>query len=174
MVTEAKTENLMAGTWTKAAKVRRAFKAGPRRKTDLVYDTEEAVLQGYIALLEFRKEMVQAEIFTSADDVKAALVLMSSDPETNAGAVHLLAIPRAIKNLPDLSSKAERLSKRGATVPLGVAFWQRDREQDTKKGKTVWIQPWLVNPCAARAAMAAQEAFEESNGQETNASFDET
>jgi hypothetical protein len=171
MVTEAK--NLMAVTWTKAAKVRRAFKAGPRRKTDLVYDTEQAVLQSYVELLELRKEMAQAEIFTSAEDVKAALVLMSSHAEFNAGVVSLLAIPRTIKNLPELSSKAERLSKKGAMVPLGEAFWQRDRDADSKKSKTVWVQPWLVNPRAVRAAIAAQEAFEESNGEETNETFDE-
>jgi hypothetical protein len=163
----------MAATWTKVSKVRRAFKAGPPRKKDIEYEIEEAVLQGYSALLEIRKAMVQAEILTSAEDVKAALVLMTSSPESNAGLVSLLAIPRTIKNLPGLSSEAEKLAKKGAMVPLGVAFWQRDREADPKNSKAVWVQPWLVNPRALRAAIAAREAFEESDGEETNNTFDE-
>jgi hypothetical protein len=174
-MTEAKAENLMAGTWTKAAKVRRAFKAGPRRKTDLVYhDIEEAVLNGYAAFLTIRKEMHMPETLIPEGDVKAALVLMSSTPESNAGLVSLLSFPRTIKNLSEMSSKAERLAKKGAMVPLGVAFWLRDREaDDPKKGKATWVQPWLVNPRAARAAIAAQKAFEESDGQDTNDTFGE-
>ena len=62
---EAQTKNLMASTWTDAAKVRRAFNAGPRRKSDLKFDDiEEAVLAAYTSFLDLRKAMKRAEDYT--------------------------------------------------------------------------------------------------------------
>src|SRR5579872_6312609 len=104
MVTAAKTGNLMASTWTQASLVRRAFNAGPRRKSDRKFDdTEEAVLAAYASFLDLRKEMKKAGL--SVRDVRAALVLMTAvydGPPFNAGVVTLLAIPDTIKGLSDL------------------------------------------------------------------------
>ena len=157
-----KTEsNPMASTWTKAASIRRKFKAGPPRRNDLVYDCERAALQGYMLFLEIRKAM-QAEIPTGAKDIRAALVLMT--PEN---LVYLLAIPK-LEGLPALSAKAMQLERTEKTVPVGVAVWQRDREAQED---VVWVQPWLVNPQAERAAREAQKAFKASEGKDTKISF---
>ena len=70
---ETQTTNLMAATWTKAALVRRAFNAGPRRKSDRAFDDlEDAVLTAYVSFLDLRKEMKKVDI--PVRDVRAAMV----------------------------------------------------------------------------------------------------
>ncbi len=163
-----KNTNPMAATWTKAALVRRAFKAGPKRKTNLEYDRENAILHARILFLEFRVAMGKAGITTTAEDVRAALVLMTPESATS-DQVHLLSMPRELEDLPGLSAKMAKLEKAEKVAPLGVAIWQRDREAgDT----AVWLHPWLVvGPRAQRAAIAAQKAFDASGGKETKGTF---
>lgn len=164
--TEVKTGNLMASTWTEAAKVRRAFNAGPRRKSDLKFDDiEEAVLAAYTSFLDLRKEMKRAGL--PQRDVRAALVLMTAfyeGPPINGGVVTLLAIPDTLVTLSDLLKETERRTKSGAMAPLGLAFWQRDKDSKAKVSKNVWVQSWRVDPRVQRAADAARQAFEESDG----------
>jgi len=164
-------KNLMAGTWTKAATVRRKFKAGPPRRKDLEYDMERAVIECRILFTQIRKEMIQAGIFTS-EDSRVALVLMTPDTDTaEVGRVHVLPVPRKLEGIPELGAKAVRLEKSEKVVPAGVAFWQKDREADNSV--EVWIQPWLTSSRAARALDAARKAFKDSDGKETHSTFEE-
>ncbi|WP_109486986.1 hypothetical protein [Occallatibacter savannae] len=170
-----KPENLMAATWTQAALVRRAFNAGPKRKSDRKFDDlEEAVLAAYSSFLDLRKEMLGAGL--SSKDVRAALVLMTAiydGPPINAGALSLLTVPDTIKELPELLRTVERRAKNGDMAPLGVAFWQRDRDPAAKAEKAVWVQSWLVGDRATRAVVGAREAFRDSDGRETDGQFEE-
>ena len=165
---EAKTgnPNLMASTWTSAALVRRAFNAGPRRKSDREFeDIEEAVLEAYASFRELRKRMRDAAL--PPRDVRAALAFMTAVYEgrpLNAGVVRLHAIPDTLSALPDLLKAAEKETKHGAMALLGVVFWQRDSDPRTKSSKTAWVQSWRVDPRIQRAADAARDAFRESDG----------
>jgi len=174
--TQTETRNLMASTWTQAAKARRAFNAGPRRKSDLKFDDlEGAVLATYASFLDLRKEMKKAVLPTR--DVRAALVLMTAayeGPPFNAGVGSLLAIPDTIEGLPDLLREAEKRTKNGAMAPLGVAFWQRDKDPRAKTSKTAWVQSWRVDPRLQLAADTAREAFEESDGRVPEDGLNET
>lgn len=166
-VTAVKAEkNLMAATWTPASLVRRAFNAGPRRRSDRQFeDVEDAVLTAYTSFRGLRGAMKDAEL--PARDVRAALVLMSpyyADPTFNTGTVMLLAVPDAIKGLPALLDEAEKHIKKDAMLPLGVAFWQRDKDPRAKSDKTAWVQLWLVDPRAQRAADAATESLAKLDG----------
>lgn len=156
---EEKSANLMAETWTKAAKVRRAFKAGKKRQKDLLLTPERAMFGGYIRLIEIRKAM--AEVGLPASDVQAALVLMTTD---NAGADLIYATPLPeTKRLPELSGKLKKLEKEGKWVPLGIVIQQRDREacdpKDPKSIGAMWVEPWLTGPRAVRALTAARNAI---------------
>lgn len=178
MTTEVKTENLMASTWTQAALVRRAFNAGPRRKFDRTFDDlEDAVLAAYVSFLDLRKEMKKAGIPAPARDVRAAMVLMTATYEGrpfNAGVVTLLAIPDTLKGLPELLREAERYTKKGAMAPIGMVFWQRDKDPRAKKSATVWVQSWRVDPRLQRAADAARTAFEEADGRVPEGGLNDT
>jgi hypothetical protein len=166
MVTATKTENLMASTWTRAALVRRAFNAGPRRKSDREFgDLEDALLAAYVSFRDIRREMKKAEL--SERDTRAAFVLMTAafeGPPFNAGVAVMLTIPDTIKGLPDLLRDAEKYANKGKMIPLGVVFWQRDRDERAKEGKSVWIQSWRVDPRLQRAANAVREEFRELDG----------
>lgn len=164
----SRAENPMAATWTRAATVRRAFKTGRKRQNDLEYDMERAVIECRILFINIRKAMLDAGITTTAEDVKVALVLMTPDA-AKTDAVFLLTVPRNIEGLPELYAKASALEGKKKVVPLGVAIWQRDRE--ASKSIDVWVQPWLTNARAARAAIEARKAFEGSDGEETNSKF---
>ena len=158
---EEKSTNLMASTWTKAAKVRRAFKAGKKRQKDLVLTPERAMLEGYMLLRDIQKAMSEAGL--SEKDVQAALVLMTTD-SSGTDLIYAAKIPE-MKYLPELYGKLRKLEKEGHWVPLGVALKQFDREaydaRDPKSGAVVWDQPWLMNPRAARALIAARNAIAE-------------
>ena len=151
----------MASTWTKAAKVRRAFKAGRQRQKDLKYDCERAVLEARILNIEIRKAMIQAGI-TTGDDAKVALVLMTPD-SAKINRVYVLTIPRDIAGLPEVAAKAAKLEKAEKAVPLGVAIWQRDREaydpSELKSGIEVWMHLWLTSERALCASAEALKAF---------------
>jgi len=160
--------NPMAKTWTKAGLVRRRLKAGKPRQKDLVLSAEEAVLQGYGLLLAARKAMLEEGITTGAEDLKAALVLMTPE-KAKVSEVQVLGIPREFASLPRLHAKATQLERTEKLVPLGIAFWQRDRETDDEP--TVWVQQWLVNPRAEQATREARKALEKSAGKDTQAAF---
>jgi|SRR5579872_464289 len=161
--------NPMAETWTKAGKVRRLFKAGKPRQKDLSYDSERAILEARIIFLEIRRAMIQAEIKTVGEDVRAALVLMTLD-NAKVDRIYLLPIPRRLEDLSELSTKVAKHEKAERVVPLGVAIWQKDREADDSVD--VWVQPWLVEtPRAKQAAIAARKAYEGSGGTQTESPF---
>jgi hypothetical protein len=160
--------NRMADTWTKAGKVRRLFKAGKPRQKDLQYDSERAILEAQVVFLEIRKAMLQAEIKTVGEDVRAALVLITPD-NAKVDRVYLVPIPRRLEDLSELSAKVAKLEKAESVVPLGVVIWQKDREADDSVD--VWVQPWLVNPRAALAASEARKAFKIAGGKETDSTF---
>ncbi len=119
-------KNLMAGTWTKAATVRRKFKAGPPRRKDLEYDMERAVIECRILFIQIRKEMLQAGIMS--DDARVALVLMTPVWKEGVGRVHVLPVPRKLDGIPGLYAAAAKLENSEKVVPAGVAFWMKDRE----------------------------------------------
>lgn len=157
-------KNLMQSTWTPAAKVRRAFKAGPKRQKDVFYDMETAIIHGYTTFLELRKAMAVAGI-PNIPDVKAGLVLIT--PETaKENRVHVVEILRGIENIPNVAAKITKLEKAGPLLPLGVALWQRDRIAGSTDA---WVQPWLVNPRAALASAKATQIFED--GKEGEGTF---
>lgn len=159
-------KNLMASTWTAAAKVRRKFKAGRQRQNDLKYDTERAILEARIVLIEIRREMLEAGIKTAGEDVNVGVILMSPDG-AESDHVFVLPMPRKLEGIAALSTKIARCLD-GTVVPVGVAIWLRDREAGDAD---VWVQPWLVNTRAARAAIVAQKAFKESEGGATDRAF---
>ncbi len=166
MVTVEKSENLMASTWTDAARVRRAFNAGPRRKTDREFDDlEDAVLTAYRSYRDIRREMKNAGL--SERDTRAAFVLVTAayaGAPFNGGHAMMLPIPDAIKGLPGLLKDAEKWANKGEMIPLGVVFWQRDRDERAKESKSVWIQSWRVDPRLLRAANAVRDEFGELDG----------
>lgn len=163
--TEAK-PNGLASFWTKAAMVRRAFNAGPRLKSDRAFDDlEDAVLEAYTEFRDMRRRMKNAEL--SARDTRAAFVLIPpyfEGPPFNASAGLMIPIPDTIKGLPDLLKEAERAAGKSEMVPLGVVFWQRDRDERAKEAKSVWVQSWRVDPRWQRAANAVREEFREQDG----------
>lgn len=159
---EEKSANLMAGTWTKAAKVRRAFKAGRQRQNDLLLTPRRAMFEGYILLHEIQDAMREAGL--SENDVQASLVLMTTEPSEGSDLICVLPIPET-KRLPQLYGKLRKLETEERWVPLGIAIQQLDREaydpRDPKSGAVVWVQPWLANPRAARALITARNAIAE-------------
>jgi hypothetical protein len=164
---QADGKNLMSSTWTKAAKVRRAFKAGRQRQKDLIYSMERAVIECRIVFLSIRKATVDAGIF-GGEDVKVALACMTPEG-SELNTVYLLPLARGIDGLAGTYAKAERLEKEENVVPLGVVLWQRDREAND--AIDVWVQSWLVGPRATLASNVARGAFEKSPDQETRATF---
>lgn len=162
-----KSTNLMESTWTKAAIVRRKFKAGKKRQKDLEYDLERAILEARILFIEFRAAMLKEGIPTSARYARAALVLMTPD-ESDVNRVSALSVPRDLDGLPELADRAARLERAEKVVPLGVAIWQRDPEAGEQ---VAWVHPWRVNQRAQQAAKAAEKAFVASEGKDTNAEF---
>jgi hypothetical protein len=155
-------ENLMAATWTKAAKVRRVLKAGRQRQKDLAYDTERAVIECRLLFNRIRAEMLEAGI-TTVEDVRVALVLMTLRE------VYLFQVPRDFSRLPTMYEQAAILERNENAVPVGAAIWQRDPEAGDSV--EVWVQPWLVNPRAVLAAAEARKAFLDSDGRDTKSAF---
>lgn len=155
--------NPMAGTWTKAAKVRRRFKAGRQRTTDLVLTLERSMFEGYILLRDIQQAMSGEGL--PETDVQAALVLLADD-SAGTDFINVVPIPE-VKQMLTLKDKLDKLEKKSCWTPLGVAIKQRDREAEAndpknpRSGAVVWVQPWLTNPRAARALIQARTAFAE-------------
>ena len=148
-----KEKNLMAATWTKAAKVRRALKAGRQRQKDLKYSCERAAIEGYILLIEMRKEMLRAGL--KDEDVRVALILITPESDKE-GTIRLFPVSKRLENLPELTAEAVGLERKEGMRPMGLAVWQRDREA---KDATVWVQPWLIDAVDLDEARTAAKIF---------------
>jgi hypothetical protein len=155
----------MASTWTKAGKVRRAFKSGRQRQKDRVLTPTAAIYEACILLDELRNAMVEAEL--SEDDVQAALVLMTPETPGRENTIYVLPIPQP-KKLPDLFANVEKVEKPGKILPLGIAVRQLDHEakdpKDPKSGAVVWVQPFLTGPRAEHALIQARKIFADGSG----------
>jgi hypothetical protein len=177
MVTVEKT-NLMASTWTKAVLVRRAFNAGPKRKSDRVLDAEEATLEAYMAFRAFRNEAAKSGLGSAA---RLGLMLMDTKCK---GRDEIMGVPTKLENIAELFAKVKKATKGGEVVPLGLLYWLRDDDPEavkTPKGANwdgeevemlipavTWVKPWLVeSPRARLVTEAARHAFEESGGDAT-------
>jgi hypothetical protein len=150
----------MAGTWTKAAQLRREFKAGRPRLTDLVLTPTTAILEACISLNGLQTAMKAAGL--SEDDVQGVLVLMTPNFPEGRDQTHLYAIPD-ISGLPALYKKVMALMEAAEVIPLGVLFKQIDRDaanpKDAKSGAFVWAQPWRVGLRESRALLASRDRY---------------
>lgn len=155
----------MADTWTKAAKVRRAFKAGRPSQKNRVIDPERALYEACILLGEVRDEMVDAGL--SQDDVQAALVLVTPETPGRENMVYVQRVPQPEK-LPELFENVAEIEKLGRVLPLGILIWQLDREiADPKENKiraVVWPHPFLIGDRATKALKRAGDIFMASSG----------
>jgi hypothetical protein len=151
--------NPMASTWTRAGKVRRAFKAGRQRVKNLVLTPTVAIHESCILLDELRNAMREADL--SADDVQAALVLVTPETPSREDMVYVLRIPQPGK-LSELFANVAKLEKPGKILPLGIAIRQVD--QDSETGAVVWVQPFLTGPRAERALIQARKLFADGSG----------
>jgi len=163
---QKKTRNLMAGTWTKAAIVRRKFKAGRPIQKDRELTSIAAIHEACILLDGLRNAMREAGL--SPDDVRAALALAT--PETPGGEDHVYALPLpAPGKLPVLFTKVEKIEQSGPILPLGIVVWQRDREaeaDDSGVRGVVWVQPFLTGPRASRALIEVRRIYAGGEGGE--------
>jgi hypothetical protein len=163
---QEKRANPMAGTWTKAAKVRRMFKAGRPRQKDRVLRPEQAIYEACLLLDDIRAAMRGAGL--SADDVRAALVLMTPETAEGVDFIHVLRIPPP-KKLPELFVKVSKAQKSGAVLPLGIVIGQEDHEvTDGIKG-VMWVEPFLTGPRAVRALIEARRVC--GDGKEGKSTF---
>jgi hypothetical protein len=151
--------NPMAGTWTKAGKVRRAFKAGRQRQKDHVLTPIAAIHETCILLDEIRNAMREADL--SADDVQAALVLVTPETPGRENLIHVLPIPKP-KKLPELFATVSKIEKPGKVLPLGLVIRQLD--EDVESGAVVWAQPFLTGPRAEAALIQARKMFADGSG----------
>ncbi len=164
MMTELRksgSKNPMAATWTKAAKVRRAFKVGRQRQKDRVLTPVAAIHETCILLDSLRNAMDEAGL--SREDVGAAVVLVTPETPDRENLVYVLKVPPP-KELPKLFLEVAKIEKPGKILPLGVALWQLDRERDPKDGGVVWMHPFLTGPRAERALIRARQIFQEGAG----------
>ncbi len=149
-----KVKNLMAGTWTKAALVRREYKAGRPRQKDRVITPLVAIHEACILLDDLRNAMRERDL--PVEDVRAAIILMVPNfPTPDRDAVHVLRVPEP-NDLPDLFKRAADVATTGAVRPLGLAVWQMDRELGDA---VAWVQPFLTGPRAVAALREAKRAF---------------
>ena len=146
-------KNLMEATWTKAAKVRRAFKAGKKRQKDLVLSPRRAVLEAYSALHELRAAMASAGL--AEEDANAALVFLGGE------AKHLVTPLPPPEHIPKPYSKARAMEAQGGWIPIGLVLHQQDREafrpDDPKSGAFLWAQQWVMSDRATRALLMARD-----------------
>lgn len=161
VIAEAKTENLMASTWTKAAIVRRTFKAGPRRKSDLVYGAEHGFLECRILYIELRNAMLEAGIKTGASDVSVGLILMTPWTAKGRAVVHVLHAGGSIDDFTKSARKVEQLEKQHKAIPIGVAFWQRDHESGQDE---TWVRAWRLDNASAEALAHVSKELKQEKG----------
>ena len=152
--------NPMAATWTKAAKVRRAFKAGRPLRKDRVLSPTMAIHEACILQERLRAAMGEADL--PVEDVKTALVLMVPNYVQERDAVHVLRIPEP-GELPELFRRVEEIDETGGSDP-GAGVWQMDRETGSAEG---WIQPFLTGARAASGMAKARKILLECEGGES-------
>jgi hypothetical protein len=142
-------------TWTKAGKVRRAFKAGrPRQKNRIVSPTV-AIHEACILLHELRGAMHAEGLLEN--DVQAALVIVTPETPDRENFVYLQVIPDP-KRLPDLFASVRKIEKPEKMFIMGILLKQRDREL----GKdVVWPHHYLIGESAQKAMRKAGEMFQE-------------
>lgn len=145
----------MEATWTKAAKVRRAFRAGRPLKKDRIVTPVVAIHEACILLDGLQTAMHEAGL--PVEDVRAALVLTVPNAEQDWDFVHVLRVPEPAQ-LPDLFRRVADVEATGKVLPLGLGVWQRDREADSA---VVWVQPFLTGPRAVRSLMIARQKLAE-------------
>ncbi len=151
----------MAATWTRAAKVRRALKAGRPLRKDRAVTPRVAIHEGCILLEKLRDAMHEAEL--PKEDVRAAVVFMVPHYVPSRDAVHVLRIPEP-EELPDLFKFVSDLEDSARVHALGLGIWIRDREAGSATG---WIQPFLIGQRATTALTKGRTLLEESEGGES-------
>jgi len=151
-------ENPMAATWTRAAKVRRALKAGRPLRKDRTVTPRVAIHEGCILLEKLRDAMHNAEL--PEEDVRAAVVLMVPNYVPSRDAVHVLRIPEP-EELPALFRFVSDVEDSARVLTVGLGIWLRDREAGSTAG---WIQPFLTGQRAANALTKARTILEDSEG----------
>ena len=151
------TQNPMANTWTKAGKVRRAFKAGRPPSKDRVLTPIAAIHETCILLDSLRNAMAGAGL--SPDDISAGLVLVTPETPGSEDVVYTLRIPQPDK-LPELFTSVAEIQSIGEILPLGIVVHQIDREAydpaDPKSGAVLWVHTFLTGERAVRALKAAR------------------
>ena len=152
--------NPMAATWSRAAKVRRAFKAGRTLRKDRILTSTTAIHEACILQERLRAAMGEAGL--PAEDVCASLVLMVPNYVPERDAVHVLRIPEA-GDLPMLFQRVAEIEDAGRVQTLGLGVWQMDRETENTDG---WIQPFLTGQRAANGIAKAKRILVESRGGE--------
>jgi hypothetical protein len=148
-------KNLMASTWTKAGKVRRAFKAGRPRQTNRLVTPTVAIHEACIALERLQDEMRKEELLEQ--DVQAALVIMTPQTPDRENLVYVQGIPDT-KRLPEVFASVRKIEVPEKMLVIGILFKQRDREA---KKDAVWPQPYLVGDRAQKAMLTGGQMFQE-------------
>jgi hypothetical protein len=150
----------MAATWSKAAKVRRAFKAGRTLSKDRILTSTMAIHEGCILQERLRAAMVEADL--PAEDVRVALALMVPNYVPVRDAVHVLRIPEPA-DLPGLFRRVQEIEDDGQVQTLGLGVWQRDRETGDA---SAWVQAFLTGARAANGIAKARKILVEKQGGE--------
>ena len=149
----------MAASWTKAAKVRRSFKAGRRLVKERIVTPIVAIHEACILLDELREAM--HEVGLPKDDVWAAIAVVTPERPDKENEVYVLEVPPP-RRLPELFERMAKIEKPGKVLPLGILIAQRDREaKDPKEQGASWVQPFLVGPRAEKALILARKLFTE-------------
>ncbi|MGA2203032.1 MAG: hypothetical protein ABSG40_13805 [Terriglobales bacterium] len=144
-------KNLMAPTWTEAAKVRRVFKAGRQRQKDRLLTPTAAIYETCILLDKLREAMHDAKL--DPDDVRAYLVV-GAEPKLGAELVSgkVIVIPPP-KRLPEVFRKVEAIRE---SRMLGIVFHQADRDPKAKAPFSVWVHPFIIGTLAERVLLEAR------------------
>jgi hypothetical protein len=151
----------MAATWSRAAKVRRAFKAGRSLRKDRILTPTVAIHEACILLERLRAAMGEAELLF--EDARVSVVLMVPAYLPERDAVHVLRIPEP-GELPGLFRRVEEIEETGRVQTLGLGVWQMDRETGNTAG---WIQPFLTGARAVNGMAKAQRILAETEGGES-------
>lgn len=153
--------NPMAATWTKAARVRRAFKAGRPLRKDRILSATMAIHEACMLQERLRAAMGEADL--PVEDARTALVLMVPNYVPERDAVHVLRVPEP-GDLPGLFRRVEEIGETGRVQTLGLGVWQKDRETESNVG---WIQPFLTGTRAVNGMAKARRILVETEGGES-------
>ena len=151
----------MAGTWTRGVAVKRAFKGGRKRKSDLVYSPKRALLEALVAHEEIQGAMQSEGL--RRDGAWVSLVLLSENHADGETDIHILNIPDEL-GVDALIKHLVETGKSSTLVPVGLKFALIDLEAEETKGiwdRDVWSQQWIMSERAERALFEsiAQAAY---------------